>query len=86
MTEKHEGTFCGDTTLVCLWVTQADALVKIHVMETPNEYQTRMTHMFTYLGRGALIDADNLLRNASNKMEGWMDGFRTDRYVIKQVQ
>lgn len=55
-------------------------------METPNEYQTRMTHMFTYLGRGALIDDDNLLRNVSNKMEGWMDGFRTDRYVIKQVQ
>lgn len=74
------------STLVWLWVTQADALVKIYLMETPNEYQTLMTHTFTYLGRGALIDADNLLRNVSNKMEGWMDGFRTDRYVIKQVQ
>lgn len=30
------------STLVWLWVTQADALVKMYLMETPNKYQTNI--------------------------------------------
>lgn len=42
------------STLAWLWVIQADALVKMYLMETTNEYQIGMTHMPKYLGRSGL--------------------------------
>lgn len=42
------------STLVWLWVIQADALVKMYLMETTKENQTGKTHMPKYLGRSGL--------------------------------
>lgn len=62
------------STLVWLWVIQANALVKMCLMETTNEYQIGMTHMPKYLGRSGL-KLTTYSEMYRIKMEGWIDGF-----------